>query len=243
MAWIESHQTLREHPKLYSLMAAGNMSRHAAIGHLHLLWWWAIDYAPDGVLHVDDNAIARAAEWGGDANEFVKMLVQSGFIDSTENGKSLHDWLDYCGQLVEKRLKRRAAKRRKVAAVRRKVAAVRTPTQPNRTQPNPTVPNPTRREEPSVSPKRRTNGQLSDTEFLQALKSNPAYTGIDIDIELGKMDAWFMTPKARGRKKTHRFIVAWLNRCERPISAEPDSMQDRVRRIMARREKEGLPPI
>ena len=60
---------------------------------------------------------------------------------------------------------------------------------------------------------------LSDDQFVSALKSNDAYKGIDLDLELARMDAWLLTPKARGRKKTRQFVVNWLNRCDRPITA------------------------
>lgn len=59
--------------------------------------------------------------------------------------------------------------------------------------------------------------QISDEEFLKALKENKAYDGIQIEDELGKMDAWLSTRP--GRKKTRRFVVQWLNRVEKPINA------------------------
>lgn len=61
---------------------------------------------------------------------------------------------------------------------------------------------------------------LSDKDFLTALKENPAYKGIDIDRELAKMDAWFLTPKGQGRKKTKRFIVNWLNKIDVPLQED-----------------------
>lgn len=61
---------------------------------------------------------------------------------------------------------------------------------------------------------------LTDEEFIQALKINPAYQGVDIDNELARMDAWFLTPKGRGRKKTHKFILNWLDRAERILKPQ-----------------------
>ena len=63
---------------------------------------------------------------------------------------------------------------------------------------------------------------LAADQFLQALKDNPAYRNIDIDRELGRMDAWLLTPKGRGRKKTRRFVVNWLNRIDRPMAGTAD---------------------
>lgn len=61
---------------------------------------------------------------------------------------------------------------------------------------------------------------LPDADFLASLKANPAYQGIDLDRELGKMDAWLSTPQGQRRTKTRRFIVGWLNRASdehRPV--------------------------
>lgn len=57
-------------------------------------------------------------------------------------------------------------------------------------------------------------------DFLTSIKENPAYSDIDIDNELCKMDAWLSIPKNKKRKKTPRFIVNWLNKIEKPISQD-----------------------
>lgn len=56
---------------------------------------------------------------------------------------------------------------------------------------------------------------LSDEDFIKTLKTNPVYKGIDIDRELGKMDVWLLEHK--GRQKTRRFIINWLNKIDKPI--------------------------
>ena len=55
-------------------------------------------------------------------------------------------------------------------------------------------------------------------DFINSLKNNPAYTHIDIDTELNKMDAWFLLPKAKGRKKTKQFILNWINKIDKPLA-------------------------
>lgn len=118
-----------------------SVSRAAAIGHLHMLWWWCIDYAPDGDLtRFTPLQLAKAADWMGDHGDFVKAMLAVGLLDETAPNKyAIHDWLHFCGQLMDKRLARLAAKRPPMAADR-------TPTnhtyrtQP--TEPNPTLPNP-----------------------------------------------------------------------------------------------------
>jgi hypothetical protein len=63
----------------------------------------------------------------------------------------------------------------------------------------------------------RRRGTLTDEEFWEALRINPAYQGIDFVRERGKMAAWLLTPAGRGRQLTHRFILNWLNKCDRPV--------------------------
>lgn len=119
------------------------------IGHLHLLWWWCIDYAQNGQIRYGSEQIARAAEYEGDAKIFVNALVEAQFIDDSNGALSVHDWFDFCGRLIEKRLERRdsvrrqtgQSGRRKLPKGARKLPTSDTTNQP--TVPNPTVPNPT----------------------------------------------------------------------------------------------------
>lgn len=71
----------------------------------------------------------------------------------------------------------------------------------------------------SVTPKKRREekrirGEENIEDFTASLKENPAYQSIDIDRELAKMDAWFLLPKNRDRKKTKAFILNWLNKVD-----------------------------
>jgi hypothetical protein len=80
-------------------------------------------------------------------------------------------------------------------------------------------------------------------DFISSLKENPAYKEIDIDKELHKMDAWLSLPKNKGRKKTHRFILNWLNKIDRPVSSDEAPPTDKLDRtlweIKKAREKDG----
>lgn len=102
MTWIESHQELGRHPKTRKLARALNISRPAVVGHLHYLWWWALDFAQDGDLsRYDADELAEATLWDGDASEFVEALIAAGFVDRTT--RHLHDWNDYAGKLLDQR--------------------------------------------------------------------------------------------------------------------------------------------
>lgn len=112
MAYIPSHQTLRDHPKLKRLARRLGISEVCAIGHLHLFWWWALDYAPNGSLHGRDSLdIAIGANWEGDESQFVDALQECGFVDDLGGNLALHDWGDYGGRYQEKLEKDRDRKR------------------------------------------------------------------------------------------------------------------------------------
>jgi hypothetical protein len=71
---------------------------------------------------------------------------------------------------------------------------------------------------------RKRKVELSDEEFIAALKMNSAYRQVDVDLELGKLDAWLLTPRGRGKKKTRQRIVTWLNKAaddQREVKMSP----------------------
>lgn len=118
MAWIESHQTLLNHPKTIRAARVLGIQRVHLVGHLHALWWWAMDYAPSGSLAGFDPAdIADAMQWEGDADALVDALVTcgigdgSGFLDADDGGYAIHDWDIYVGKLLDKRTRDAARKR------------------------------------------------------------------------------------------------------------------------------------
>lgn len=141
MAWIESHQTLREHPKVHHLSELLKASKAATLGHLHLLWWWCVDYCPGGELKANDVLIARAGEWPGDAKEFVSALVESGWLDRGDGVLSVHDWQEYSGRLIDLREANRQRQQRFRERKRDETVTSRVTnaaTQPYQTKPNQT---------------------------------------------------------------------------------------------------------
>lgn len=159
MAWIESHQTLGSHPKTRKLAHLLKVSKPAAIGHLHCLWWWAVDYAEDGDLsRFDALDIAIGAEWEGDEELFAEALVTAGFLDLDDaGGYQIHDWDDYAGKLIERR-KANAERMRAARAERESGTTKPRATHVQRTQraraerPDHTVPNQTEPGETPPSP-------------------------------------------------------------------------------------------
>ncbi len=105
MAWIEAHQELADHPKIYKLAKLLRINdENAPIGILLRLWWWAMDYAPDGSLgRYDADDLARATHWKGDAEDLLEALIGAGWIDKGPEGLQIHDWYQYAGRLMEQR--------------------------------------------------------------------------------------------------------------------------------------------
>lgn len=137
MAWIKSQQALRDHPKLKKLARGLEISIPTALGHLHMLWWWAMDYAQDGNLTPFDALdIADAAGWGGDPNRFVDAMVNcgfrgAGFLERTEDGELLiHDWDEHCGDEFERRAKEAERLRAYREKKKKSDEKVRTPDEP-----------------------------------------------------------------------------------------------------------------
>jgi hypothetical protein len=135
MAWIESHQEIARHPKTRRLARQLEVSIPSVIGHLHLLWWWALDYADDGDLgRYTDDDIADGMLYEGDAAWLVESLTDAGFLDAD---RRIHDWDDFAGRLVQRR-KANAERMRESRAthVQRTCNARAGATEQNRTKQN-----------------------------------------------------------------------------------------------------------
>jgi len=125
MAWIELHQELREHKKMFKCAEALNISRVEMIGTLVCLWLWALDNAEDGSLaDVSNRTIACVCGFPEKkAQKLVDALFQTGFLDKDEerNCYVIHDWNEYAGKLMERRKNDR--ERKKNSAGKKKTSA------------------------------------------------------------------------------------------------------------------------
>ena len=98
MAWIELHQSLPQHRKLLALRDALGLRTPAALGHMCLLWLWALDNAPDGDLSaLPARQLAEICQFSERrAGDLAVALRTSGFVDADWR---LHDWGDYTGRV------------------------------------------------------------------------------------------------------------------------------------------------
>lgn len=78
----------------------------------------------------------------------------------------------------------------------------------------------------SPSSRKKKAATTTDVEWIQSLKTNPAYKRIDVDTEVAKARIWAETNR---RQCTRRFVVNWLNRStpietngHRPVDDLPD---------------------
>lgn len=246
MAWIESHTTLARHPKTLRLAKLLNVAVPTAIGHLHLLWWWALEYAPDGSLAAfSAEEIALACMWDGDAAQLRTSLQKSGFVERSQ----IHDWQDYAGKLLDRRAANRErmrseraqhvrstdddsddARAKHVQRTRRARATHRAPhVQSDRTVPNQT--------QPTSSADAEGGAGLDVPEALQAFHDTfagvrgyaptPAffakvatkYGQLDLEEEAIKIRAWLAGH--RKRDCSTAFILTWLKRCAEEAAADP----------------------
>lgn len=104
MAWIESHQTLRKHPKLLHLCELTTWSINEAVGILHSLWWWTLDYAEDGDLsRYSSSQIALAIDAKlPDPSKLFSILIEVKFM---RNDLKIHDWWNYAGRYLTAKYK------------------------------------------------------------------------------------------------------------------------------------------
>ena len=114
MAWIELHQSLPQHRKLLALRDALGLRTPAALGHMCLLWLWALDNAPDGDLSaLPARQLAEICQFSERrAGDLAVALRTSGFVDA--------DWRlhDYTGRLLDQRAASRERQRRRRARLR-----------------------------------------------------------------------------------------------------------------------------
>jgi len=117
MSWIESHAAVARHPKTHALMRALQVNKREAIGLLQMLWWWALDFAPEGCLGAYTPAdVADAVEWDADAERLVEALVSCRWLDRDADGAlHIHDWDEYAGRLIDRR-RQNAERKRKARA-------------------------------------------------------------------------------------------------------------------------------
>lgn len=89
VAWLQVHQTLKDHRKLFDAADQLEVEPPHMMGLLVSFWLWALDNAPTGSLvDITPRMISRAAQWDGDPEKLAKTLIRAGWIDEKRTGRS-----------------------------------------------------------------------------------------------------------------------------------------------------------
>lgn len=104
LPWIQVYSNLADHPKIYALVDRMKLRRNSeAVGIVVSLWLWAAKNAPDGDLSgFPERAIADAVGYSSSyAGKLCQLLVETRWLDETENGYALHDWVEYAPAIID----------------------------------------------------------------------------------------------------------------------------------------------
>ncbi len=114
MAWLELHQSIRDHRKIVELAEKLNITEPHAAGLCVYFWTWALDNAPDGIVRNSSRIICKAASWNGDQEAFLAAMIDVKFLETTDKNGDLyiHDWIEYVGRLMDQRESNKERQRR-----------------------------------------------------------------------------------------------------------------------------------
>lgn len=84
---------LPSHPKTKKLIKTAGTD---AAWRLVCLFLWAAQNRPDGILSgMDAEDIELSVDWPGDDGAFVSALLRVGFLEESEGGYVIHDWIEH----------------------------------------------------------------------------------------------------------------------------------------------------
>jgi hypothetical protein len=193
-------------------VAAMTIAQEGAYHRLLLLAW----DNKDCTVPADRTVLMKLAKWNGypDADfdaVLACFLPHPKLKDRVFNRVLMDEW--------KKALKHRAH----IVAVRKAASAKRWHSKSNangkqRHAPDLTIPDhtgPKKKKE-----KKAAQAGVDDQVWMEDVKADKAYQGLNVDQELAKAQRW---AKEHDRKCSRRFFVNWLNRAERPMTAHGKS--------------------
>lgn len=76
-----------------------------------MLWQMATMFADDGDITKFSAAdVAAFVDFDGDAEELLRSLIESGWIDEIDGRRIIHDWIDHCPDFIADRIRKREAR-------------------------------------------------------------------------------------------------------------------------------------
>lgn len=112
--FAQIHHSILSHRKTRRLKRLLRLGRDRdVLGILTKLWLTALIEAEDGSLSgFDPVDIATALEWDDDPDVLVSSLIDSGFLEPSDDGLRVHDWLNHTGKALTIRAKNRYNQRK-----------------------------------------------------------------------------------------------------------------------------------
>ena len=178
------------------------------------LWAYCAENQPDGNLaDYSPEELARLLGYNKNAKAMVQGMIEAAFLD--DNPLRIHDWdvhNNYHGVYAD-RAKKAAQARWKKDEIRGDQDEKRGEEMSKHCSSIPSSNASSTTKSAGAAP---TSQSDSDSEWIAELKASPAYEGIDVDREWGKM---IVHSKVNKKQPTRRRFVAWLNRIDRPLQA------------------------
>ena len=101
MAWIELHESFREHEKIRALAKHYGISRNEAKGIIVSLWLWAVSNATDGDVTARDSEELAAACEVPQLTDMKDVLISIGWLDVRRRKTIIHDWKKHGIRMLE----------------------------------------------------------------------------------------------------------------------------------------------
>ena len=208
--WIEWCKGLTHKPEILKISTRLHMRPTDAAGSFMLLMEWL----DDNIEKFDAHGNAHVTLGPLQASSFDTIIGVTGFVDAMIEAV----WAEVKGDEliflhVEKHIgitaKQRALTRKRVQLHRSKTGNA--PVTP-KSLPQDRTGQDNKKKREAVG--KRPPAMADDFSFLESIRCNPAYQGIDIDRERGKALSWCL---ANHRICSQRFFVNWLNKCDRPM--------------------------
>ncbi|WP_238649735.1 hypothetical protein [Paenibacillus piscarius] len=118
--WIKSYQATDRDPITRRFCRSTGLSTPAAVGTLHMLWWWVLDWAQDGdISKYQDIDIADAVSFDGEPQVLMRALVDAGYVIETQAGREIANWFKIGGQIIES--KKQDAERKREAREKKRL--------------------------------------------------------------------------------------------------------------------------
>jgi len=155
---------------------------------------------PQCSLPADEETLKKLGRISGDiSNIRACFIVKRGRL---VNERLLKEWVkaNHNKEMASQSAKQRWDKKRTTDAMR---SHIRTPCSSPSPSPSP------KEEDRIASTVQKPSSTLTDELWIQSFKTNPLYTGIDIDLQLKRAQSWLQTNAPR-RQFTRKYFGNWM---------------------------------